>query len=245
MIRVPSSPSASPPPWFLLFHCLTRPLTLRPPSGSGAPAVKSLAESVTVVFWFQRATRSEAGRARRRRALTSWRHLEQSRSLTLVSSLSPPPPPLLLSSSPPPLLHLLHLLHLLLHLGLLHVVDLRLELLQLPLVPPLVLEEARVLLLSLLQLQEVSVHLLETLLVVLLHAAGLLLRQVGQVGLEVGCEGSEVRGQPVEEVRGQRSGGVGQDYGGGEDQRSEIRDQRSKIRDQRSEIKDQRLEIRD
>lgn len=83
MTLVPSMlPSLSPMypnTLFLLFHCLTSPLTVLAVSGSELLAVvladNSAPESVTEVAWFQRATRpatrSDMGLARRRRAVTS------------------------------------------------------------------------------------------------------------------------------------------------------------------------------
>lgn len=73
---------------FLLFHCLTSPLTLLPVSGSELLAVvladNSAPESVSGGAWFQRATRpatrSDMGLAKRLRAVTSWVFLRNTSS---------------------------------------------------------------------------------------------------------------------------------------------------------------------
>lgn len=92
MTLVPSMlPSLSPMypmPLFLLFHCLTSPLTVLPVSGSELLAVvladNSAPESVTEGLWFQRATRpatrSDMGLARRLKAVTSWVFLRSTSS---------------------------------------------------------------------------------------------------------------------------------------------------------------------
>ena len=92
MTLVPSMlPSLSPMypnMLFLLFHCLTSPLTVLPVSGSELLAVvladNSAPESVTGGVWFQRATRpatrSDMGLARRRKAVTSWVFLRSTSS---------------------------------------------------------------------------------------------------------------------------------------------------------------------
>lgn len=76
---LPSLSATYPNTLFLLFHCLTSPLTVLPVSGSELLAVvladNSAPESVTGGVGFQRATRpptrSDMGLARRRRAVTS------------------------------------------------------------------------------------------------------------------------------------------------------------------------------
>lgn len=92
MTLVPSMlPSLSPMypiTLFLLFHCLTSPLTDLPVSASELLAAvladNSAPESVTDGLWFQRAarpaTRSDMGLARRRRAVTSWVFLRSTSS---------------------------------------------------------------------------------------------------------------------------------------------------------------------